>query len=279
MEDTTDAKLYMSKHILFSYHESRKSDPDGASMTEEFDDPVLTGQITTSQEELGFEQQHKKWSFLKDKDDEMEQMLEKIDVAQTRVHKLKSQLDLVMSENVVNHLANTVRSPTFSTCNNNGGGGGGGSCENGVSSYGEGFHIPDIIESTVGLPSSLDVTHHQSQVADSSENIVDNMVGHNNNQGGEAEKPSLRNCQQQQLVVVVVKQEGDKSEDDEEEGEDEEEEEESTHPGIAIGQEQSGMVSSLASGFQIPKNKRKRGERKAGTANWSRQRPGEPDTS
>ncbi|KAI3791044.1 hypothetical protein L2E82_04595 [Cichorium intybus] len=280
VEDTTDAKLYMSKHILFSYHESRKSDPDGASITEDFDDPVLTGQKATSQEEGGFEE-HSKWSFVEDKDDnEMEQILGKIEIAQTRVHKLKSQLDLLISENqnvaVANAQTSTVRSPTFSTCNN-----GGGSCDNAVSSYAHAqpFHIPDIIESTVALPSSLHVTHHHSQVADSSENIVDNMVVHSN-QGGEAEKHSLRNCQQQQ-VVVIVKQEGDKSEEDEEEEEEEEgeEEEESAHPGIGIGQEQSSMISSLASGFQIPKNKRKRGERKACTGNWSRQCPGEPDTS
>ncbi|CAI9290593.1 unnamed protein product [Lactuca saligna] len=288
VEDTTDAKFYMSKHILFSYHESRKSDTDGASITEDFDDPVLTGQKATSQEELGFEVGNK-WSFLedkdKDKDNEMEHILGKIDIAQTRVHKLKSQLDLLISENV-NHLG-----PTFSTCNNGGGGGGGGgSCENGVSnsSYGEAaFHIPDIIESTVGLPSSVDVTHHQSHVADSCENIVDNMVVHSN-QGDEAEKHNLRNCQ----LVVVVKQEGEKSEEEEEEGEegedeedddeeedDEDDEEESTHPGIGIGEEQSSMITSLGTGFQIPKNKRKRGERKPGTANWSKQCPGEPDTS
>ncbi|KAL4590974.1 hypothetical protein LXL04_003922 [Taraxacum kok-saghyz] len=252
VEDTADAKLYMSKHILFSYHESRKSDPDGASITEDFDDPVLTGQKAISQEDRGFEMQ-KNWSFLENNDNEMEEILGKIEIEQTRVDKLKSQLDLVISEN--------VGSPTFSTCNN-----GGGSCEN---SYGEGFHIPDIIESTVGLPSSLDVTHHHSQVGDSSENIVDNMVV----QGGEGEKHGLRNCQQ---LAVVVKSE---EEEEDEEEEEEEEEEEMTHPGIVIGQEQSSVMSSLASGFQIPKNKRKRGERKPGTANWSKQCTGEPDTS
>lgn len=42
--------------------------------------------------------------------------------------------------------------------------------------------------------------------------------------------------------------------------------------------EQSTLKSCLASGIHVPKNKRKRGERKAGSGGWSRQHPGEPDS-
>lgn len=38
------------------------------------------------------------------------------------------------------------------------------------------------------------------------------------------------------------------------------------------------LKSCLTSQIHFPKNKRKRGERKAGSGNWGRQRPGEPDS-
>lgn len=89
----------------------------------------------------------------------------------------------------------------------------------------------------------------------------------------EAEKQSLRNCQHQ----LIVKQEDIKSE-----------EEESAHldPAMdsdtatkdAIPEEQPTLKSSMVSDFQIPKNKRKRGERKAGPTKWNIQLPGEPDS-
>lgn len=45
-----------------------------------------------------------------------------------------------------------------------------------------------------------------------------------------------------------------------------------------ISQEQSTLKSCLASEIHFPKNKRKRGERKAGSGGWNRQLPGEPDS-
>lgn len=44
----------------------------------------------------------------------------------------------------------------------------------------------------------------------------------------------------------------------------------------AMSQEQLTLKSQLPSDFHFPKNKRKRGERKAGMGNWSRQCPGDP---
>lgn len=40
-----------------------------------------------------------------------------------------------------------------------------------VSSFGEAIAVPDIIESTVGLLSSIDVTELEAQVGDSSEKV------------------------------------------------------------------------------------------------------------
>lgn len=297
VEDTIDADSYMSHHVLFSYNESKKSDPDGVSIMDDFDEPE---QNTSSQEVLGLGM-HNNGSFLEDKDNDMEHIFRKIDMAHSRVHKLKAQLASVISEHArmfplsenSNHLGlseaqtSSVRSPTFSTCNGDAvsvGGlyamaqhpsefdmGGLGMSEHAISNYGESFHIPDIIESTVGTLSSVDVTHNQSQIGDSCENILDNMLVHD--ETTETERHTLRNCQHQ----VIVKQEVVKSE-----------EEESTHlvPALesdtatkdAVPQDQSTLKSCLVSEFQIPKNKRKRGERKAGSGNWSRQLPGELDS-
>lgn len=40
-----------------------------------------------------------------------------------------------------------------------------------ISSYGDAFHIPDIIESTVGLFADADVTLHHPQIGDSCEDV------------------------------------------------------------------------------------------------------------
>lgn len=135
-------------------------------------------------------------SFIEDKDSSLEQILRKLEIGHSRVQKLKSQLDLVMSKNAakfsssenLGHLApcdvqtSSVRSPTFSACNGDTMLMGGlydpinqiseydlGDLvlrESVVSSFGEAIDIPDIIESTVGLLSSVDVTPHYSQIGD-----------------------------------------------------------------------------------------------------------------
>lgn len=43
----------------------------------------------------------------------------------------------------------------------------------------------------------------------------------------------------------------------------------------STSQEQSTFKSSLASDIRFPRNKRKRGERKAGSVGWNRKMPGE----
>ncbi|XP_071721236.1 uncharacterized protein [Rutidosis leptorrhynchoides] len=279
IEETADVDLYMSQHYLFSYHENKRSDADEVAMMDDVDEPE---QKTTSQEMLGLDM-HTNCSFLEDNDNEMEHLLQKIDMAQTRVHIFKAQLDSVISENaqmfpaienlndlvLADEQTSAVHSPAFS--NSEFDIEGLGMSERAVSNFDEAFHIPDIIESTVGTLSSVDVTQHQSLVGDSCENILDNMPLHD--ETTEAVKHGLRNCQHQ----VTVKQEEIKSE-----------EEESAHldPAIVsdtatkddITQEQSALKSSTVSDFQIPKNKRKRGERKAGPSNWNLHLPGDPDS-
>ncbi|KAL6504113.1 hypothetical protein OROGR_026036 [Orobanche gracilis] len=225
----------------------------------------------------------------------LEPIFRKIELVQGRVNKMKDKLDLVMTKNAVRFSSSkslsqliqtsSVRSPTFSACNGDTVSVGGSLYaspqhttdydirdlmmpDSAVSSFGEAtIPIPDIIESTVGLLSSIDVTQHHTDVGDSSERIVDNMLIQNERAG--IEGSTLKN-----------------TEDAENSGE-----EESNNPmlsalaletaivskGVATT-EQLVLKSSLSSEIHFPKNKRKRGERKAGSGNWTRQRPGEPDS-
>nr|XP_043610266.1 uncharacterized protein LOC122581996 [Erigeron canadensis] len=281
VEETADVDLYMSQHYLFSYHESKKPDPDELCIMDDFEDP----EHFTSQETLALDMNSNS-SFLEEEDNEMELILRKIDMAHSRVQKYKAQLDLVISENAqmfplsenLNYLVpaeeqtSAVHSPTFS--NSEFDLGGLGMSELAVSNYEEGFHIPDIIESTVGTLSSVDVTQHPPHIGDSCENILDNMLVHA--QPAEAERHTLRSCQHQLTVQQEVKSEED------------DEEEESMHLDPTIESdtatkdgnphEQSNVQPSVVSDFQVPKNKRKRGERKAGPGKWNLQVPGEPET-
>lgn len=147
---------------------------------------MFTEQNTTNQEVFGLGM-HNNWSFLEDEDNDMEHILQKIEISHSRVHKLKAQLDLVISENVqmfpssdnLNHLV--VHSPTFSTCEGDAVSVGGlcGMTRNDSEfdlaglemSEHEGFHIPDITESTVDILSSVDVTQPPSQIGDSCEDV------------------------------------------------------------------------------------------------------------
>lgn len=134
---------------------------------------MSTEQNTTNPEVLGLTM-HNHLSFFEDEDNDMEQILHKIEITHSKVHKLKSQLDLVISEHSQmfpfsenlnpgpsEELTRAVHSPTYSNSEFNMGG---------LEMYEhEGFHIPDIIESTVGTLSSIDVTQHQPQFGDSCE--------------------------------------------------------------------------------------------------------------
>ncbi|KAL3507044.1 hypothetical protein ACH5RR_032426 [Cinchona calisaya] len=300
VEYTTDKTTFVAHHNLFSYHESKRSDRDGNSAGDDFGNPVFPGENPAGGDECGF---NNDWLVNKVDSDFQEHTLQQIDIIHTRVHKLKAQLDSIMtkyagkfsSSESLNHLlpcdlpTSSVHSPTFSACNGDPVSVGGlyssiqhmseydlgdfvlPDCS--VSCYVEGILIPDIIESTVGLLSSADVTHHQAQVADSCEKIVDNILI--NNEAAEMEIQTLHSH------IDSVEKHPDAGICGEEE---------STNPPLSameefekeskpiISQEQSTLKSCLASEIHFPKNKRKRGERKAGSGGWSRQLPGEPDS-
>lgn len=131
----------------------------------------------------------------------MEHVLWKIETLHSRVKKLRGQVDTVMSNNAalfsssenltllapLDGQTSSAHSPAFSTGN--------GDAispeamyasaqhltdydigdlvlpESVVSSFGEAISVPDIIESTVGLLSAADVTIHQPQFGDSSEDV------------------------------------------------------------------------------------------------------------
>ncbi|KAL3621641.1 hypothetical protein CASFOL_036553 [Castilleja foliolosa] len=200
-ELTTDIASYMSNHILFSERENKKSDLDGAPTSENLDN---SDQQATDHE-FGI---HDDCVFPEDNNsnNSLEHVLRKIDMVHARVNKMKDKLNTVMtnnasrfcsSENLSQLVAgdvqtSSVHSPTLSACNGDNVSVGGlytspqhitdydlGDFimhDNDVSIFGEAIDIPDIIESTVGLLSSIDVTQHHAQAGDSSERIVDNMV-------------------------------------------------------------------------------------------------------
>ncbi|XP_042037877.1 uncharacterized protein LOC121783768 [Salvia splendens] len=278
VENTIDITSYMSNHILFSERENKRPDLDGVPTWENND------KHTGNRDEFGLDDDY---SFHEENDNILEHILRKIELVHTRVHRLRTQLDVVLinnasrfssSENLSQLMGGDVRSPTFSACNGDTVSAGGmyasspyiGVYDIGdfvlpdspeVSSFGEPIAIPDIIESTVGLLSSIDVTQHQAQIGDSSEKIVDNILVQNEAAEVEGAFKDSHN------------QSADKAQDAEHSGE-----EESNSKASVLAVEANTLKSCLTSQIHFPKNKRKRGERKAGSGNWSRQCPSEPDS-
>lgn len=136
----------------------------------------------------------------RDTDNSLEQVLWKIEVVHSRLHKLKGQMDKVMSKNAaifsssenLSLLApceaqtSSAPSPTFSAGN--------GELsvsvmcastqrisecdigdlmkpESAISSFGDAILVPDIIESTVGNLTATDVSLPQPQIGDSTEAV------------------------------------------------------------------------------------------------------------
>ncbi|KAG9136221.1 hypothetical protein Leryth_003825 [Lithospermum erythrorhizon] len=285
IEDTIDTTLYISNHCLFSFHENRKNDLDGASFGDDFSNPVSRN--ASGVDDSGND-------FLEDNDNILEQTLRNIELTQARVHKMKTQLDIVMFEyaykfssseslSLLPGDAQTLSnpSPTFSACNGDNVSVRGlpsppyiQECDLGdfiipdsmASSYGEAVLIPDIIESTAEFLSLTDVTQHHGIEGDSIEKIVDNINMPNGSveiEGGFSLKAIKTEPSNNEEL-----QDSDNSEEDESVG--------PLHPAIMesaktdITLHQSTSISGLTSGIHIPKNKRKRGERKAGSVGWSR---------
>ncbi|XP_027346734.1 uncharacterized protein LOC113858336 [Abrus precatorius] len=300
VEDMTEMASYTSHHYIFSYLENKKADPDGC-LADDFGNPVITEPYADSTDRFGNGEDQSFFEF-SDADASLEQLLWTIDNLHSRVHKLKSEVDAIMSKNASKFSSSenlslllhgdvrtsSAQSPTISA--GNGDTASVGAIYNStqhvaefdlgdlvmpdsaVSSYGEVAIVPDIIESTVGLLSAADVTLHPGLVGDSCEHMVDSVLIHEVAETGEHTFRSASHHPMEKLSDAE-KCEG----------------EESLHPvsipmsdfntaaNIAVSQEQSTLKSCMYKDVNIPKNKRKRGERKAGSGGWSKKCSGEPE--
>ncbi|KAJ0093104.1 hypothetical protein Patl1_26757 [Pistacia atlantica] len=304
VEDTADLTSYMSRHNLFSFLESKRANPDGNPMANDFGNTASMDQQADCIDKFGSNDDQLFFEF-KDGENSLDQVLMKIELVHSRVHKLKSQLDIIMSKNASKFSSSenlsllapceaqnsSAPSPTFSAGNADTTSVGAiynptqhiseydiGEFvmhENAISSYAETIHVPDIIESTVGLLSAADVTFHQPQIGDSCEDILDNILIQND--GTEGDHHTFLRTGNQSIEKHQDLEKGEGGE--------------STNPSqvptpepdpvakSAVSQDQSTLKSCLASDFQFPRNKRKRGERKAGPGiSWNRKGTGEPDS-
>ncbi|KAI9081885.1 hypothetical protein K1719_036147 [Acacia pycnantha] len=303
IEDTTDIGSYMSRHHLFSYLENKKSDPDG-SLADDFGNSVIADPHTDLTDRFGINDDQSFFEF-SDGDSSLEQLLWTIENVHSRVHKLKSQVDVIMSKNGLKFSSSenlsllphgdvqtsSAHSPAFSAGNGDTVSAGA-ICnsaqhapefdfgdlvmpDSAVSSYGEATTIPDIIESTVGLLSAADVTLPQPQTMDSCEDMVDNVLIHN--EAAEAEEHAFKSVNHNPTEKHLEAGKGDHESANTASLP-------ATESNIAAksalphSQEQSTLKSCLCIDVHFPNYKRKRGERKAGSGGWSKKCSGEPDS-
>lgn len=297
VESTDDLTSYMSHHNLFSYIETRRLSSDGMSMA---DDDFGAGKDprVDSKDQVDLVDDDSLFDH-REGDSVLEEVLWKIELVHSQVLRMKSQVEVVMSKNAarfsssenLSHLAaSSAPSPTVSA---------GGdvisiganaiynssqhmadyvlgelvfSSEGVVSSYGDAFQIPDIIESTVGLFADADVTLHHPQIGDSCEDILDNILIRN----GVAEEMNG------DLMETSSHEEGEKGEEGEgtnvppllqiQETEQDHQEDKS------LVLQDSVLRSCLASEMLVvPRNKRTRGgERKA--SSWCKKHLSDPES-
>ncbi|XP_052172396.1 uncharacterized protein LOC127788301 isoform X4 [Diospyros lotus] len=286
VEDATDATSYMSQHNLFSYFDKR-SDPDGTSMVEDIGNPVSAQQNADDHDEFDFGDDCVFHDY-NDENDSLEQMLWKIERAQTHVEKLKSRLVEVFAENDMQFFsfgdlpvlvpydgqASSNHSPTFSAGHEDMELVGFDVAnlhdiadfiipEFMAQSYKEAVSVPDIIESTVSPLSSADVTMNQPQIGDFGEASMDNVLAYD--QAAEVERHTSRSTQKNttgklQEQEECMQESGNRSVPD-------------IEPDLGAKTETplnpSSLTSCLASEIHFPKSKRKRAERKVGLGRWS----------
>ncbi|GAV66532.1 hypothetical protein CFOL_v3_10042 [Cephalotus follicularis] len=305
IEKTTDVASYMSQHNLFGYIENKRSNPDVTSMADDFGNTAMADQHDDCIDKSDINNDESLLEF-RDCNNSLEQILWKIEIVHSRVHKLKCQVDVIMSKTAAKFSSlenlsllapndvqtSSVPSPTFSAGNGDTISVGAiynpsqhmpeydiGELvlpESAISNYGEAFHVPDIIESTVGLLSAADVTFHQPQMGDSCEDILENVLIHNQPAEGDGHT----------LVRMSNETTEKHHENEPEKGEEGESVNPSSIPTLELdpaakstaSQKQSTLKSCFATDFQFPTNKRKRGERKASSGGWSKKCSGEPDS-
>ncbi|KAG6510375.1 uncharacterized protein LOC121975035 [Zingiber officinale] len=190
-EDKVDISSYMSNHVVFSYYENKRTDTDGHLVDDDCgeDDNIIGNDDN-------------EWLLgLKGRDDSLEQILLNIESVQSRIVKLKTQINNVMGRDVRERSAANLflgDSPLSFLQNVTGGG----TLSTGLpgtpphhesecemeavmpvsegSSYGDATDI-GIIESTIGLLSTGDVTLDQNQMRDLCKDneedvLIDNQV-------------------------------------------------------------------------------------------------------
>ncbi|XP_047308906.1 uncharacterized protein LOC124912340 [Impatiens glandulifera] len=254
VEDSVDIKPYVSQHNLFSYHENKNTNSDGSVVVEEFSNPVVND---INHEELVDES----WMFRMSKDstDSPEPFLRQIANIQSQVRSLKSRLVSVISENgsmlsssenFSLHLPNEAQTSSAQSLDFSANMGGlyDMADENSVPYYS--IFAPDIIESTVGSLSSVDL---HTQIGDTSEAVMDNAAIESalRNQRTEKNREEEGGSEQEESSNNYCKKLGAKS-------------------GFKHEEQQMGNVG-LGPDICFPKAKGKRGERKPGfRGGWKR---------
>ncbi|KAF8110750.1 hypothetical protein N665_0079s0064 [Sinapis alba] len=295
VESTDDITSYMSHHNLFSYIETKRLSSDGMSVAAD-DFGAAKDPRVDSKDQVDLVDDDSLFDH-REGDCVLEEVLWKIELVHSQVLRLKSQVDVVMSKNAarfsssenLSHLAaSSAPSPTVSA---------GGdvisigaiynsshhmpdyvlgdlmfSSEGVVSSYGDAFHIPDIIESTVGLFADADVTLHHPQIGDSCEDILDNIL--------------IRNGVAEEMNGDVMETSGHEEGEKGEEGEGTnvpplqqlQETEQDHQEDKSLVLQDSVLRSCLASEMLVvPRNKRTRGgERKA--SSWCKKHLSDPES-
>ncbi|XP_059633857.1 uncharacterized protein LOC132276448 isoform X2 [Cornus florida] len=279
VEETMDVVSYMSRHNLFSYYENKRSAASGTSMDDHCGNLVISAdKAINGNDDFGANDEILSLE-LKYGDDSLEQILWKIGNVQTQVSKLKTRIDKVMSENAgrfssadnlsllvpCNALTGSSQNPASPSNRMRVGSSYIASQliseyndmgdlimpESAVSSHGEVIHLPDMIEST-----------DQPLVGGLCKNAEDGFLLYN-----QRAQEELNNFEEVKILPVekpqVVKKEQD-----------------STDPQVTAQEldlptdDQPPRKIRSISKLTAPKNKRKRGRRKAGSGRWSRKSSG-----
>ncbi|KHG13262.1 1-phosphatidylinositol-4,5-bisphosphate phosphodiesterase eta-1 [Gossypium arboreum] len=248
VEDTADLASYMSNHNLFSYYDSKKSVAATASATHEDDNGNLGNKMVNSNEEVddGLSSLE-----LKDGDIWLQQILRKIDLMQSQVHKLKTRVDNVVNESPRKFTSVNVLS-SVTPCNTLTG------SRSHSSPPGSGERTPVTSQRrSGGFGFNCFMIHTEDDI------LIHNHAAKEelrNFQGGltqQSEEPPMPAEPPKTISTVPV-------------------------PGNDLPTEPSVQPNanlSLASKSKVPNNKRKRGKRgkrKSGTSWWSRRSSGQP---
>ncbi|PIA53543.1 hypothetical protein AQUCO_00900253v1 [Aquilegia coerulea] len=267
VEEMVDVSSFMTHHNLFSYYENKKSDADGASVDDDFGTQVIAADVNSNED---FDNNYAFPSLEFRDENSLEHVLWKIDILQSRVQKLKTQTDklltvhagkfssveslsqLVQSDlpssspgspalssgNVERVLSGALSTPTQHIADPG----------SAVSSYGEATPQPDIIENCT-VPSSGEVRLDQSYFGESAQNSVDNGVLHKQEVKNEPQEFEKVSGPHRVKPLGKVKVEGMFE--------------------VPVTEDNSVLKSSYASEFHGPSTKGKRGERKASSGTWN----------